>query len=78
MLPLLIESSDVSTLTAVAASAQQAETARLGAVEGLARMAMTAAEEQLVAIGKDDTNDEELRKAAWRGLRRSKRMRAKT
>jgi len=39
-------------------------------------MAREAAEAKLVQIGKGD-QDEELRKAAWRGLRRSKRARKK-
>jgi hypothetical protein len=49
----------------------------LGAVEGLARLAREDAEARLVQIGKAEKEDEELRKAAWRGLRRSKRARKK-
>jgi len=74
----LVRTEDVKSLSAVAEDAELADTTRLGAIEGLARMANTAAEKKLVAFGKDDKLDESLRKAAWRGLRRSKRLRAKT
>ena len=74
----MVSKQDVKTLSAVATDVELADTTRLGAIEGLARMGSTAAEKKLVAIGKDDKLDESLRKAAWRGLRRSKRLRAKT
>ena len=51
------------------------EAARLGAVEGLAAMAREPAEDVLRRVGMSTVEDEELRKAAWRGLRRSKRAR---
>jgi ParB family chromosome partitioning protein len=44
-------------------------------VEGLAAVAREDAEAELVKIGKAEEEPEELRKAAWRGLRRSKRAR---
>jgi len=53
------------------------EVARLGAVEGLAAMAREPAEEILRRVGLRTDEDEEFRKAAWRGLRRSKRARQK-
>jgi ParB family chromosome partitioning protein len=40
-------------------------------------MADEAAEQELVKIGQAAEQPEELRKAAWRGLRRSKRARKK-
>ena len=51
------------------------EETRMGAVEGLAAAASEEAEAELVKIGRATENPEELRKAAWRGLRRSKRAR---
>ena len=53
------------------------EATRLGAIEGLAAMAREPAEDVLRRIGLDADDDEELRKAAWRALRRSGRMRRK-
>jgi ParB family chromosome partitioning protein len=62
----------------VAENRKLPEATRLGAIEALARMAREAAEAKLVEIGKGDgKEEEELRKAAWRGLRRSKRARKK-
>ena len=48
---------------------------RLGAVEGLGVMAAELAEAVLVEIGTAMDDDKEIRKAAWRALRRSKRAR---
>jgi ParB family chromosome partitioning protein len=76
-LPHLIARGDVAALAAVAEDRKLPEATRLGAVEGLAKLAREDAEARLVAIGKAETEDEELRKAAWRGLRRSKRARKK-
>ena len=74
-LPLLIESGDTKTLNAVAGDDKLSNVARLGAVEALSKVADKDAEKHLVSIGKNESNDDELRKAAWRGLRRSKRQR---
>jgi ParB family chromosome partitioning protein len=49
----------------------------LGAIEGLAAACSEAAEAELVKIGRSEAEPEELRKAAWRGLRRSRRAREK-
>lgn len=49
------------------------ESVRLGALEGLARLHDKPADDAIAAVGKDTTEDENLRKAAWRALRRSKR-----
>ncbi|MEM7010272.1 MAG: HEAT repeat domain-containing protein [Verrucomicrobiota bacterium] len=75
--PIALPYADEATLIAVANDTQQSETTRLGAIEGLAALATTSAEDELAKIGKDESADEELRKAAWRGLRRSKRARQK-
>ena len=77
VLPTLAASSDTERLAEVAANLELAEAARLGAVEGLASIGNKDAKNHLVRIGKDITLGEEIQKAAWRGLRRSKRMQAK-
>jgi ParB family chromosome partitioning protein len=77
VLPALIARQDVPTLTAVAEDGKLPETARLGAVEGLAAMGLVAAEDVLRRIGTRKGEDEEFRKAALRGLKRSKRLRQK-
>jgi ParB family chromosome partitioning protein len=75
--PHLTAHNDVAGLAAVAANRGFSEEARLGAIEGLAAAASEAAEAELVKIGQSDAEPEELRKAAWRGLRRSRRARHK-
>ena len=52
------------------------ETARLGLVEALGKVADAAAMAALRKLGADEGEDEELRKAAWRALRRAKRISA--
>ena len=64
---------DVTALTAVAEDRKLSDATRLGAIEGLARLAREDAEVRLVQIGKAEKEDEDLRKAAWCELRRSKR-----
>jgi ParB family chromosome partitioning protein len=75
--PLLVEHKRIDALAIVAADHSLPDSARLGAVEGLAALATETAEEHLRGIGLDESNDEELRKAAWRSLRRSKRARTR-
>ncbi|QEL13293.1 HEAT repeat domain-containing protein [Limnoglobus roseus] len=74
-LPTLIEAKDVPTLAKVARDKKAAEPARLGAVEGLGFMAVVDAEAVLAEIGAAAGDDEDVRKAAWKALRRSKRAR---
>ena len=76
--PHLVARRDVVGLTAVANNRALPEETRLGAVEGLAAMTSEPAEKQLEQIGRAAENSEELRKAAWRGLRRSRRTRQQT
>jgi ParB family chromosome partitioning protein len=76
-LPHLAGRQDVEGLTAVAGNRGFSEEARLGAIEGLAAAVSVEAEQELVKIATSADEPEELRKAAWRGLRRSKRARAK-
>ena len=75
--PHLAAPRDVAGLAAVANNTSLPEEVRIGAVEGLAATASEEAELELERVGKTLTNPEELRKAAWRGLRRSKRAREK-
>ncbi len=76
-LPTLIATKDVETLAEVAKDRKKPEAARLGAIEGLGVMATEAAEAVLASVGAADGDGEDVRKAAWRALRRSKRARAK-
>ena len=71
----LIAGKDVPTLAAVARDVANAEAVRLGAVEALGVMAAEPAEAELLAVGTADGDDEDVRKAAWKALRRSKRAR---
>jgi ParB family chromosome partitioning protein len=77
VIPGLIDRGDVATLAAVAEDRSLPEATRLGAVEGLAAMGREPAEDVLRRVGMRADEDEEFRKAAWRGLRRSKRARQK-
>ena len=54
----------------------QHETARLGLVEALGKIADEPAMAALRKLGAAEAEDEELRKAAWRALRRAKRVAA--
>lgn len=77
VLPGLIDRGDLTTLAAVATDRTLPEAARLGGFEGLAALAIVPAEDALLRIGTDPVEDEELRKAALRGLKRSRRARRK-
>ncbi len=72
---VFVAEKDVATLAAVARDRKAPEAARFGAVEGLGVMAAEPAEAVLVEIGTAKDDEKELRKAAWRALRRSKRAR---
>ncbi len=74
-LPHLVAQADVDGLAAVAENPKLPEATRLGAVEGLAKIPQAAAEQKLLAVARNDKEEEELRKAAWRALRRLKRAR---
>ncbi|MDB5307711.1 MAG: putative lyase [Gemmataceae bacterium] len=75
VLPVLVAARAVAPLAAVAKDKKAAEAARLGAIEGLGVMADEAAEKVLVEVGTTKDDDKDVRKAAWRALRRSKRAR---
>ncbi|MBI1914559.1 MAG: HEAT repeat domain-containing protein, partial [Planctomycetes bacterium] len=75
VLPQLIARNDLGDLSEVAENRALPEVARLGAIESLAMLATEAAEAKLLEIGQNKNEEEELRKAAWRGLKRSRRAR---
>ncbi len=77
VLPQLVDGDATDRLAEVAGNKDLPDGTRLGAIEGLSRIASAAARKHLVKIGKDDSGGEEICKAAWRGLRRSKRISAK-
>ncbi len=77
VLPRMLQSGETENVFQIAMNAQLTENVRLGAIETLARMADVSAEKHLAGIGASEATEEELRKAAWRGLRRSKRARIK-
>ena len=75
VLPHLIRRNDFDGLAAVAGNAKLPETTRLGAIEGLAMLADERSEKTLVELGQNEKAPEDLRKAAWKGLKRSRRAR---
>jgi ParB family chromosome partitioning protein len=77
VLPPLLDRRDIETLTSLADDKSLPLVARLGAVEGLASLTSEDAEARLVRVGQREGEEEDLRKAAWRGLRRSRRARKK-
>jgi ParB family chromosome partitioning protein len=76
--PHLAARRDVAGLAVVANNRALSEETRLGAIEGLAAAASEEGEAELAKVGRSLENPEDLRKAAWRGLRRSKRARQRT
>jgi ParB family chromosome partitioning protein len=74
-LPHLISRGDLDGLNTVLANTKLPLAARLGAVEGIARIGTEAAEARLAQLSKASDEDEELRKAAWRALKRAQRAR---
>jgi ParB family transcriptional regulator, chromosome partitioning protein len=76
-LPLLIAGGDVEGLGAALADRALSEAVRLGAIEALAKIATDAARAPILAIATAKDEDEELRKAAWRALRRARRYKEK-
>jgi ParB family chromosome partitioning protein len=75
VVPYLAAKGDVATLAAVADNPKLTEEVRLGAIEGLAAAVSLEGEAALERVGRASSNSEDLRKAAWRGLRRSRRRR---
>ena len=76
-LPLLIAGGDVAGLAAALADRALPEATRLGAIEALARIATDASFAPILAVATAEAEDEELRKGAWRALRRGRRYQKK-
>ncbi|MEK6234021.1 MAG: HEAT repeat domain-containing protein, partial [Planctomycetales bacterium] len=76
-LPELLAQADAEGLRAVMTDHELPQATRLGGLEGLAKLASEPAETMLVEFAQSQDDSEELRKAAWRGLRRSQRARKK-
>ncbi|MFZ3192514.1 MAG: HEAT repeat domain-containing protein, partial [Moraxellaceae bacterium] len=71
VLPQLIAVQDVSTLQQIAQDVQLADHVRLGAIEGLAKIPTTAAQQALQQLSRGlAPADEDLQSAAYRALRR--------
>ena len=73
VLPSIVRLGDVADLIATLSDKRNAESVRLGAIEGLGQVGAEPAAAALIALGKDTEEDETLRKAAWRALRRARR-----
>ena len=71
-LPLLIGQQDIATLQAIAANTEQKESLRIGAIEGLACILTTEAEQALSGLHKN-SEDSDIAKAAYRAMRRQQR-----
>lgn len=76
-LPHLVARGDVDALAEVAQDRSLPVPTRMGAVEGLGKLAQEGAEDRIVALAQSGDEDEEVRKCAWRALRRSRRARQK-
>ncbi|MCA9634542.1 MAG: S46 family peptidase [Myxococcales bacterium] len=73
-LPYLVALADVAGLAARLGERSLGDNLRLGLIEALARIASDEAIDRLRAFGRDAGEDEELRKAAWRAVRRGQRQ----
>lgn len=76
VLPILISKGDIETLNTIANDATQQEPLRIGAIEGLARILNSEAENALKQLHQD-LDDKDLNKSAYRALRRQQRARQK-
>ncbi|HRI11349.1 MAG TPA: hypothetical protein PKW35_26205, partial [Nannocystaceae bacterium] len=72
-LPHLVALGDAKALAKLLDDKKLGEGIRLGIIEALAKIATKEAQDRLVVLGTDKGEDEDLRKAAWRALRRAKR-----
>jgi ParB family chromosome partitioning protein len=77
VLPAIVNSGEMTRLVAILNDKKSQDAVRLGVIEALAKLAREDAEAQLAEFGSRKTEDEDLRKAAWRGRRRSIRARLK-
>lgn len=73
--PHLVRAQDVEGLQAILDDQSLSEEVRLGAIDGLARIATPAVDDILAKLGKNEDEDEDLRHQAWRAFRRARRLR---
>jgi ParB family chromosome partitioning protein len=77
VVPLMIKEKNVEVLSRIAGDRNLPEVERSGAIEALARIDAPGVQAALIAIGEDNQKDEDLRKCAWRALKRFKRAQKK-
>jgi len=77
VLSQVIDNQHVEALVTTAINNSLEEATQQVAIEGLSQIATIESEHALVEIANNDSLDEDLRKIAWRCLRRSKRNRTK-
>ena len=73
VVPLMIKEKNVDALSRIAGDRHLPEVERSGAIEALARIDAPGVQASLIAIGENKQEDEDLRKCAWRALKRHKR-----
>ncbi len=77
VLPHLVKLSDVEGLARALRDRSLSDETRLGILESLSQINDASVDALLAEVGKNDDEDEELRKAAWRAMRRARRLRQK-
>ena len=77
VVPLMIKEKNVDALSRIAGDRNLPEVERSGAIEALAKIDAPGVQAALIAIGEDKQEDEDLRKCAWRALKRFKRAQKK-
>lgn len=66
VIPQLTAAGDLDTLEQIVHDRSLPEATRLGGLEGLSAMARADAEQRILKVAKDESFEQELRKAAWR------------
>ena len=76
VIPQLVVAKQIDALAKVAHDTTADELARRGAIEALGRIASKESQKEIEKFAKTEGNEEELRKVAWRTLRKNKRLMA--
>jgi HEAT repeat protein len=74
VIPQLVIAKRIDALAKVAHDANADELARRGAIEALGQIASKESQKEIEKFAKTESNEEELRKVAWRTLRKNKRL----
>ena len=75
VIPQLVVAKQIEALAKVAHDARpQMNSLRRGAIEALGRIASKESQKEIEKFAKTEGNEEELRKVAWRTLRKNKRL----